>query len=89
MNERFRFLLVGIYAWLATVFLGGSLLDKVYAIYLKGILGASESGMVFSEISDILLCIGFIMVISAIGAITASWKSNATAKPDMTTLLAS
>ena len=76
MNERFRFLLVGIYAWLATVFLGGSLLDKVYAIYLKGILGASESRMVFSEISDILLCIGFIMVISAIGAITASWKSK-------------
>ena len=76
MNERFRFLLVGIYAWLAAVFLGGSLLDKVYAIYLKGILGASESTMVFSEISDILLCIGFIMVISAIGAITASWKSK-------------
>lgn len=74
MYEKFRFLLVGLYAWVAAVYLGGILLDKVYANYLKGILGSSERAMVFSEISDALLCIGFVMVITAIGAIAVSWK---------------
>ena len=76
MNERFRFLLVGLYAWVAAVFFGGILLDMVYANYMKGILESSKSAMVFSEISDTLLCIGFVMVISAIGAIAVSWKSR-------------
>jgi phosphoglycerol transferase MdoB-like AlkP superfamily enzyme len=76
VNERFRFLFVGLYAWVAAVFLGGTLLDKVYANNLKGVLGSSERAMVFSEISDILLCIGFVLVIAGIGAIAVSWKSR-------------
>jgi hypothetical protein len=74
MNERFRFLFVGLYAWVAAVFFGGILLDMVYAKNLKDILESSESAMVFSEIADTLLCIGFVMVIPAIGAIAVSWK---------------
>jgi hypothetical protein len=57
-------------------FLGGILIDVVYAKLLKGVLGTSESAMVFSEISDTLLCIGLVMVIAAIGAIAFSWKSR-------------
>ena len=76
MNERFRFLFVGLYTWLAAVFFGGILLDKVYSKSLKGVLGSSDSAMVFSEISDTLLCIGFVLVISAIGAIAVSWNSR-------------
>ena len=76
MNERFRFLLVGLYAWVAAVFLGGILLDMAYANLLKDVIGFSESAIIFSEISDTLLCIGFVMVISAIGAIAVSWKSR-------------
>jgi hypothetical protein len=76
MRERFRFLVVGLYTWVAAVFLGGILLDMLYAKYLKGVLGFSESAMVFSEISDTLLCLGFVMVISAIGAIAVTWKSK-------------
>ncbi len=76
MNERFRFLLVGLYTWIAAVFLGGILLDMQYTKNLKGVLGFSESAMVFSEISDTLLCVGFVMVICAIGAIAVSWKSR-------------
>ena len=76
MYEKFRFLLVGLYAWVTAVFLGGILLDKAYANYLKGVLGSSDSAMVFSEISDTLLCIGFVMVFSAVGAIAVSWKSR-------------
>lgn len=76
MNERFRSLFVGLYTWVAAVFFGGILLDKVYHNYLNGVLGSSESVMVFSEISDTLLCTGFVMVISAIGAIVVSWKSR-------------
>jgi hypothetical protein len=77
MKERFGFLLVGIYAWLTAVFLGGTWFDKVYANQLNGVLGTSESALVFSEVSDVLLCISFIMVIFAIGAIAVSWKSRA------------
>jgi hypothetical protein len=76
MNERFRFLLVGLYAWLAAVFLGGILLDVAYANNLRGVLGLSESATVFSEISDTLLCIGLIIIITAIGAIAVTWKSG-------------
>ena len=76
MNERFRFLFVGLYTWLAAVFFGGILLDKVYSKSLKGVLGSSDSAMVFSEISDTLLCIGFVLVISGIGAIAVSWNSR-------------
>jgi hypothetical protein len=78
MKDRFRFLLVGVYAWVAAVFLGGILLDMQYAKNLKGVLGFSESAMVFSEISDTLLCVGFGMVICAIGAIAVTWKSTTT-----------
>lgn len=76
MNERFRFLIVGLYAWIASLYFGGILLDMLYVNNLKGILQAPESAKVFSEISDTLLCIGFFMVITAIGAIAVSWKSG-------------
>ena len=76
MSERLRSLLVGLYTWVTAVFLGGILLDVVYAKLLKGVLGTSESAMVFSEISYTLLCIGLVMVIAAIGAIAFSWKSR-------------
>ena len=76
MNERFRFLLVGLYAWVTAVFLGGILLDMVYANLLKDVIGFSERAIIFSDISDTLLCIGFVLVISAVGAIAVSWKSR-------------
>jgi hypothetical protein len=76
MNEKFRFLLVGLYAWMAAVLFGGILLDMVYANMLKDVIGSSQRAMVFSEISDTLLCIGFLMVISVAGAIAVSWKSK-------------
>jgi hypothetical protein len=87
VNERIRFLLVGLYAWLASIYFGGIMLDKLYANYLEGILGASESEMVFSEVSDTLLCIGFVMVIIAIGAIAVSWKSGIARKLFIASLL--
>jgi hypothetical protein len=74
MNERFRFFLVGLYAWISAVFLGGILLDMLYANLLKDDIGSSESAIIFSEISDRLLCMGFVMVILAIGAIAVSWR---------------
>jgi hypothetical protein len=77
MKERFSLLLVGIYAWLTAVFLGGTWLDKVYANQINGVLGTSEKALVFPEVSDALLCSSFILVIFAIGAIAVSWKSGA------------
>lgn len=88
MNEKFRFLLVGLYAWVVSFYLGGILLDMLYAHYLKGVLGLSESAMVFSEISDTLLSIGFVTVILAIGAIAVSWKSRSARNLFIASLLA-
>ncbi len=76
MMDRFRYLLVSLYAWLASIYFGGVLLDMLYSNNLKGVFGASEKASVYSEISDTLLCIGFLVVISAIGAIAVSWKSG-------------
>ncbi len=76
MNGRLRFLLAGLYAWIASAYFGGILVDMAYSNNMIDILGSSERRMVFSEISDTLLCIGFAMVISAIGAIGVSWKSR-------------
>ena len=50
MNERFRFLLVGLFAWVTAVFFGGILLDMAYANLLKDVIGFTESEMIFSEI---------------------------------------
>ena len=88
MNEKSRFLIVGVYAWVAAVYFGGVFLDMVYANNLKSVLGTSESTLVFSEISDTLLCIGIVMVISAIGAIAVSWKSRVARNIFITSLFA-
>jgi hypothetical protein len=48
----------------------------MYTNQLNDLLGASKSARVFSEVSDTLLCIGVVMVILAIGAITVSWRSG-------------
>ena len=42
MIDKFRYLLVGLYAWLASVYFGGVLLDRLYSNHLKDVLGASE-----------------------------------------------
>ena len=74
--ERFRSLVIGFYVWVSTVFFGGILLDIMYSNLSHGVLGTSESTAVFSEVADNLLCIGVIMILAAIGAITFSWNSR-------------
>ncbi len=74
MSERLRSLLVGIYAWTTAVLFGATLLDAVYAKSLKNILDSSENTLVFSKVSDTLLCFGLILAIAAFSAMVASWK---------------
>ncbi|RPI78511.1 MAG: hypothetical protein EHM41_24620 [Chloroflexi bacterium] len=59
--QNFRSLVVGLYAWIATVFFGLILLDIVYAKLLRAVPGAVEVTTVFSEVADILLMAGFFM----------------------------
>lgn len=88
MKERIRFLFVGLYAWIAAVYLGGVLLDRTYANHLKSVLGPSETSSLFSEISDTMLCIGSIVFIAAIVAIAISWNSRAARNLFIASLLA-
>jgi len=73
---RFGFLVVGFYAWVTAVFFGGILLDIMYSHLLYGVLSTFESTTVFSEVADILLLIGVITILAAIGAIAFSWSSR-------------
>ena len=75
MKERFRFVIVGFYAWISGLFVGTILLDLAYAKILRSVLESSNRSMVFTEISDTLLSIGFVLFLSAILAIVVSWKS--------------
>jgi len=70
-------LVVGLYAWLVAVFFGGILLDIVYSNSLSRTLDASATATVFSGVSDLFLRIGFVVFLSAIGAIASSWRSAA------------
>jgi len=73
--ERLRFLIVGFYAWITTAFFGGVFLDIVYANLLQDSPGTFSNATMFSIVSDVLLCIGVVIIFAAIGAITLSWKS--------------
>src|SRR4030042_5856980 len=75
MNGRFRLLILGFYAWISGLFVGTILLDMAYAKILRSVLEFSNRSVVFNEISDTLLCIGFLLILSAILAIVVSWKS--------------
>jgi hypothetical protein len=65
---------VGLYGWIVAVFFGTVLLDIAYSNYLRDLRGATEVATVFSDVSDFLLVIGFLVVLAAIGAIVFSWK---------------
>jgi hypothetical protein len=69
-QERFRSFFVGFYSWIAAVFFGAVLLDIVYSNSL------SEASVAFSEGSDFLLLIGFVTILSAVGAVILSWNSS-------------
>jgi hypothetical protein len=75
--ERFGSIIVSFYAWTSALFFGSILLDIVYSNSLKDVLGASVSEVAFSEAADFLLCIGFVMLLAAFGAIAFSWKVTA------------
>jgi hypothetical protein len=76
MSKFLRFLLVGFYSWISAVFFGGVIIDVVYARNLENILRADEKSWLFSEISDLLLLVAFILVITALIAIAVSWQSH-------------
>lgn len=75
-QERFGSLIAGFYAWMLTVFLGGILLDIVYANRLQDALSNREITRVFSEVSDFLLLPGFMTLLAGFGAVAVSWKSR-------------
>lgn len=59
---------------MVTVFFGAILLDILYFRSMKALLGNAESSVVFSEVSDTLLLLGFVVIFVALAAIVSSWK---------------
>jgi hypothetical protein len=74
MKTKWSPLLVGVYAWLTAIFFGAVLMDVLYASFLAQQVDMSKIIPVFSDISDMLLRIGFILVLSAFAAIASSWS---------------
>lgn len=74
--QNIRSLVVAFYAWIAAIFFGLIILDIVYAKLLRAVPGAAGVTTVSSEVADILLLAGFIMILAAIGAIVFSWTSG-------------
>jgi len=66
-----RDLLVALYAWLVTVYLGAVALDVVYSRLLAA-ASAAAAAPVFGEVSDFLLLVGGLAVLAAVGAMASS-----------------
>jgi hypothetical protein len=62
-------LVVGLYAWLATISFGLVLLDVVYAGLVP------EATTALSEAADFLLLVNAVTILAALGAIGLSWRS--------------
>lgn len=69
---RLGMILVGLYAWAATVTFGLTILDILYANLVPQAVAA------FSEVSDLLLLISAATILTALVAIAMAWESSAT-----------
>jgi hypothetical protein len=85
--KRLGLLVIGFYAWMITIFFGAILLDILYANLLSDRLSNSAGNAVFSNVSDSLLWLGFMVVLAAIGAVVFSWKSKVTRNLFLASLL--
>jgi len=65
-----RPLIVGLYAWLATISFGLVLLDILYA----GLVPEAQAAL--SEAADFLLRVNTLTILAALGAIGLSWESK-------------
>jgi hypothetical protein len=61
-------IVVGVYAWLASVAFGASLLDVVYA------RAVPESEAAFARVADLLLIISAVSLLAALVAIVLAWS---------------
>ncbi len=60
----------GLFTWIVTIFFGMILLDVVYANLVP------KSAVAISEVTDLLLLIGALTILAAIGAIAFSWNAS-------------
>jgi len=75
-SSRLGSLVIGVYGWVVTVFFGGVLLDIAYSQLLLGNPEFSERKLAFSVISDLLLMISGVVIVTAIGAIAFAWEAR-------------
>ena len=72
IQKSFGSLFVGLYSWLLAIFVGMIIIDILYANLIR------EEARATSEVSDFLLGIGFLVLISALVALTFSWQTKRT-----------
>ncbi|MBI4739668.1 hypothetical protein HY772_09100 [Candidatus Woesearchaeota archaeon] len=87
ITSNWRYLLVGLYTWIVTIFFGAILLDVVYAKIAVSVLKPSETATLFSKAADFLLLIGALTILAALGAIGSSWRLGSARNPFIASLV--
>ena len=64
----------GFYAWSISVFFGAVLLDVVYSRLVQTSVSGGKESSIFHDVSDFLLLIGGVMVLSGFIAVVSSWN---------------
>ena len=74
IKEKIGLFFIGLYVWAINIFFGAILLDIVYSnlIAARNI----EASEIFAEVSDFLLVIGAVVIITAVISIVLSWKAR-------------
>jgi ABC-type lipoprotein release transport system permease subunit len=69
----------GLYAWACGIFFGATLLDTRYAGIVGDVLSPSQTSAAFSSVSDLLLVVGAVTMLSALASFiparNASWPT--------------
>ncbi len=64
----------GFYVWSISVFFGAVLLDVVYSRLVQTSVSGGKESSIFHDVSDFLLLIGGVMVLSGFIAVVSSWN---------------
>jgi hypothetical protein len=75
MKKKSSPLFTGIYAWISTVFFGAVLMDVIYASFLAHAVSSPALTSVFSDVSDMMLRLGFLLLLSAFLVLFLTWET--------------
>lgn len=74
IHDQAMFWLANLYAWMTAVYFGAVVLDIIYANLLRSSQPAEITTVLFSEVSDSLLFLLMLVVLSGMAALILTWN---------------